>query len=125
MKAQGIWIGTLMVTGQFVMRGEVDFGDINEIFNYPNTEESKKVAASIRASVNALHGVSMEDNTSNQSEWATRFWERGFEVSECIFPFELEEENGEESGVEELDEDFFQDMATIGFAFEESLKVRV
>lgn len=123
MKVQGIWIGTLMTTGQYRIADEVEFGDINDIFDYPDTEDSRKIGSSVRASVNAMHGVSMEDDSSNQSEWTIRFWDRGFEVSECIHPFELDQDDPEsDTGAEELDEEFFQDMVALGYEFEESLK---
>ncbi|RDZ90643.1 hypothetical protein DEQ92_22835, partial [Haloferax sp. Atlit-6N] len=53
----------------------------------------------------------------------TALWERGFEVSECIFPFELEDEDsGEYDSVEESDSEFFETIAAMGFDFERELK---
>ncbi|WP_147298731.1 DUF5677 domain-containing protein [Haloferax sp. Atlit-47N] len=123
MKVQGIWVGTLAMTGKLKIMEGVEFGDINEIFNYPKTEESKKVGAMVRAAVSAFHGVSRETESSSQSRWATALWERGFEVSECIFPFELEDEDsGEYDSVEESDSEFFETIAAMGFDFERELK---
>lgn len=120
-KTLGIWIGVSVLTGKTVIPLDSDFGDINDVFDYPETDESRKVAASIRASVNAFHGVSTDDSSPRQSETATKFWGRGFEISECIFPFEVEETESEE-GIEALDDAFFEEMVGIGFGFEESLK---
>lgn len=123
MKVQGIWIGTLAITGKFKIVEGIEFGDINEIFNYPETEESKKVASSVISAVNAFHGTSGGSESPSQSEWATRFWERGFEGSECIFPFELEDDDtSEDDSIEESDSEFFETSMAIGLDFERKLK---
>lgn len=51
-----------------------------EIENYPHTEESKKIAASVRASLNGFIGMDLGDNLT---DWQDYFWNRGLEVDNC------------------------------------------
>lgn len=123
MKAQGIWVGTLAITGKLKIMEGVEFGDINDIFDYPKTEASKRVASSVRAAVNAFHGGLGGGESPSQSAWATKFWERGFEVSECIYPFEIEEDDtGEDDSIDESDSEFYETIVAIGLDFERELK---
>lgn len=53
-----------------------------EIERYPNTEESKKVAAAVRMNASMLLHMEKEFST----EWSDYFWNRGLEISKCIPP---------------------------------------
>jgi hypothetical protein len=53
-----------------------------EIENYPHTELSKKVAASISASIHMLFA---EPHYSVSSDWPKYFWNRGIEIDQCCF----------------------------------------
>jgi len=54
---------------------------INEISNYPDTDLSRVVASSIRASINAFFSNElMHDIKSN---WCEYFWNRGMELEPC------------------------------------------
>ncbi|MBR9917496.1 hypothetical protein GYB29_07410 [bacterium] len=54
---------------------------INEISNYPDTDLSRMVASSIRASINTFFGNElMHDIDSN---WCEYFWNRGMELESC------------------------------------------
>jgi hypothetical protein len=55
--------------------------DFPEIENYPNTERSKEVAASIRATINSFAGL-VEDAGFNS--WSNYFWNRGLEIEPCL-----------------------------------------
>lgn len=55
--------------------------DLNEIEHYPDTEQSRKIASSVRAHMNGLGGIVL-DNQSHK-DWAKYFWNRGFEISPC------------------------------------------
>lgn len=59
-----------------------------EIEKYPHTELSKRVAGSIRASIQMLFN---EPLYSLSSSWPRYFWNRGFEIDHCYF----EENNNE------------------------------
>jgi hypothetical protein len=59
-----------------------------EIEEYPNTELSQKVAASIRASV---HMFFTEHHYPASSIWPQYFWDRGFEIDRCYFQEKADE----------------------------------
>lgn len=52
------------------------------IEEYPLTEESKRVASSIRGTVTMLLG---QEKFSPSSEWPAYFWNRGLEIDDCQF----------------------------------------
>ena len=54
-----------------------------EIERYPETELSKKVGSSVRATLNMLIGS--EYNHSNEYNWPIYFWNRGLVIDECEF----------------------------------------
>jgi len=52
-----------------------------KIQEYPNTEISRMIASSLRASINAFYGMEMFDK--DNSSWAKEFWNRGIEIEPC------------------------------------------
>jgi len=120
---QGIYLATLFETGRIKITSGIEFGDLTELFNYPETDESQKVASHVRASISAVWGAEWSDR--KQSNWADHFWERGFEITDCIFPQEMEEETEAEGSITEPDEEFFRELAGIGFEYEEDLKHKI
>ncbi|WP_226006617.1 DUF5677 domain-containing protein [Natrinema salinisoli] len=125
MYAQGIYVGTMLMTGELKISKGVEFVDINEVFDYPDTPESRKAGSAVRAAVSSFQGIRSSDD--ERSDWATKFWERGFELTECIFPHELDEESNreeadQEANIKQPDEELFEKLASFGFEYEESLK---
>jgi hypothetical protein len=59
-----------------------DLANFPEIERYPNTEESKKIAVSIR--MNA--GILLHSDEKLSTEWCDYFWNRGLEISKCSPP---------------------------------------
>lgn len=59
-----------------------------EIEEYPHTELSQKVAASIRASI---HMFFTEPHYPASSIWPRYFWNRGFEIDRCYFEEKTDE----------------------------------
>ena len=57
---------------------EMALANFPEIQNYPNTEESKVIAASIRASILSMIGMS-----DISKDWSNYFWNRGLEIEPC------------------------------------------
>jgi hypothetical protein len=53
--------------------------DLNSVKNYPDTDESRMHASSIRAMASALMGP------ERNSIWPNYFWRRGYEVDSCSF----------------------------------------
>jgi len=49
--------------------------------DYPKTEISKRVASSIRSTINLLIGNN--DITNLSKTWSENFWQRGFEIENC------------------------------------------
>jgi len=114
---QGIFVGTLMATGGMMISPDSPLADINEVFRYPETEKSRELASVVRASTKATNASNEGDE--NQSDWARRFWQRGFKITECIFP--QEDQDAEEQGTHP-DQEFFQNLAAIGHEYETDLR---
>jgi hypothetical protein len=79
----------LALTTQKVALAEgVSLGNPEAVKDYPRTEESRKVAASVRAMCNFLIGTTLKEFDSG---WALYFWNRGFELEHCEYelPYEL------------------------------------
>ncbi len=61
--------------------------DFPAIANFPNNEQSKRVAAGVYASIPALIGAFLDQNfKGKQSDWSAYFWNRGLEIEPCIYP---------------------------------------
>jgi len=61
--------------------------DFPAIANFPNTEQSKRVAAGVYASIPALIGAFLDQNFQGKpSDWSAYFWNRGLEIEPCICP---------------------------------------
>lgn len=54
-----------------------------EIDQYPDTEVSRRVAASIRSTLNVLFGS--EIHFGGSSDWPHQFWNRGLALETCEF----------------------------------------
>jgi hypothetical protein len=52
-----------------------------KIQEYPDTEISRMIASSLRASINVFYNIEMFDK--DNSSWAKEFWNRGIEIEEC------------------------------------------
>lgn len=77
-QANGIYIA--YVTGILQVTRGTNLKNFPEIEKYPSTEESKKIASFVRASINVF--ISMMPS-STSTEWQTYFWNRGLEIDEC------------------------------------------
>lgn len=62
----------LMLTNKFHLPAGSHIANINEIINYPKTDESHVVASFIRSALNIFIGNSEFSNTN--SEWPANFW---------------------------------------------------
>ena len=69
-----------------VVKGS-SLADFPAIANFPNTEQSKRVAASIYASISGFIGAFLDQNfQGKQSDWSAYFWNRGLEIEPCVYP---------------------------------------
>lgn len=75
-----IWLA--FDSGVLKVRKGLALANFHEIEKYPITEMSKKVAASIRSTINFFFGQS---HFKKSSEWPRYFWNRGFEIDNCYF----------------------------------------
>lgn len=61
------------------VRGQ-SIGNIEAIIDYPDTEESRKVASGVRAGLGVMRAMFEK---SEAIEWCTYFWNHGYEISIC------------------------------------------
>lgn len=57
---------------------------MDEVFNYPNTEESKKIASFLRATINPI--VGNDTFVFQNSNWSKYFWNRAYKLE----PFNID-----------------------------------
>ena len=67
-------------TGHLVISDQMDRFDLNDIVKYPDTEESKHVAAFVRTSAKTF--ITML-NIDAQPQWPQYFWKRCYELEPC------------------------------------------
>ena len=67
------------LTDKLKVSSQTSLANFPEIEKYPHTEKSRRVASSIRASLNGLIGQMVTD----EGKWRKYFWNRGLELGEC------------------------------------------
>lgn len=77
-QANAIYI--CFVLGKLQVTSKSSLANFPEIENYPHTEESRKIAASIRASINGFIGL---DIGGEKTDWPNYFWNHGLEIDNC------------------------------------------
>jgi hypothetical protein len=77
-----------LVTQKIAIAEGISLGNLEAVKHFPRTEQSQKVAASVRATCNFLIGATLDES---ESDWALYFWRRGFELGSCEYelPYEL------------------------------------
>jgi hypothetical protein len=77
-----------LATGKLTLAGSTNLENLESVKEFPHTEESRMVAASVRSTCNFLIGMAVEQFDSG---WALYFWKRGFEIDSCEYelPYEL------------------------------------
>ncbi len=80
-KVQTTAFVSMAATGKMMISSEIDMPDFNAIFTDPESDECKKVASFVRASLNTGLGFSSEEGVTN--EWAKSFWKQSFELEKC------------------------------------------
>lgn len=79
MQANAIYIA--FVTDKLKVFEGTSLANFPEIEKYPHTEESRRIAGSIRDAINVLIGTDCDKT----SEWLGYFWNRGLELEPCDF----------------------------------------
>jgi hypothetical protein len=99
MLVQATAIYVMMAVGKlYIQKGSI-LENIEGIMGYPDTEESRKVASIVRATMNA---IKVEERTF---DWCSYFWRHGYDISVCVFPKEdplMAEVSGTEDKLKEL-----------------------
>jgi hypothetical protein len=75
-QAQAIYMGFIL--GKFHVQAGMALADFPEVKNYPETDRSKQVGASICAAVNMLAGTMLPKYSENR--WVQYFWQRNLEL---------------------------------------------
>lgn len=72
---------SLFVLNRLSITSDSPMTQFSKIQEYPDTEISRLIASSLRASINALYKMEMLDK--DNSRWAKDFWNRGIEIEAC------------------------------------------
>lgn len=76
MQANAVYIA--FVTDLLKVASTTSLANFPAVADYPNTAESRRIAASVRAAINGFFGA-----LSHHSEWPRYFWNRGLEIEAC------------------------------------------
>lgn len=79
-QANAIYIA--FCTEIFKVKSGLAIANFPAIERYPQTEESKRIAASVRASLNMFFGSQINYKPTS---WPKYFWNHGFELEKCDF----------------------------------------
>lgn len=80
-QAQAIYMA--FISGRAHVKSDLALADFPEVENYPSTEKSIEVGASICASVNMLAGIALPKYPDDA--WVQYFWKRSLELSPLDF----------------------------------------
>jgi hypothetical protein len=85
-QAQGVYIA--LVAHKLRVPEGSEIANLEAVTDYPDTEESLRVGASVCATCNMLIGMILKESSSG---WSDYFWQRGFEIDDCEYqlPYEL------------------------------------
>jgi hypothetical protein len=86
MQANGVYIA--FVTDMLIVSPETSLANFPSVFDYPHSEDAKRIAASVRAAINGFFGMSYD----NSSSWPSYFWNRGLEIDQCVLGTESKDE---------------------------------
>ena len=78
-QATAIWIA--FDAARLKVAPHLALAEFPKIEEYPNTERSKQVAGSIRATLNQMFGDTKW--MASGTDWPTAFWNRGLEIGPC------------------------------------------
>lgn len=83
---EGVYIA--LVAQKLHVPQESGIANLEAVTDYPDTEESLRVGASVCAICNMLIGMTLQESNSG---WSDYFWQRGFEIDNCEYqlPYDL------------------------------------
>jgi hypothetical protein len=80
MLVQTTAIYIMLGTGKLKIFKGSGLEDINVMSDYPETDQSRKIGAAVRAGLNAMMG-----EKEGASDWCLYFWRQGYQISTCEF----------------------------------------
>lgn len=80
MQANAVYIA--FVTEMLIVDSKTSLANFPAIADYPETEESIRIAASVRATTTGFFGL---EQNKKYSPWSTYFWNRGLELESCDY----------------------------------------
>ena len=81
MLVQATAVGIAFDTDRLIVAPHLALADFPKIEEYPKTEQSQEVAASIRATLNLMFGDTKW--MASERDWPIAFWNRGLEIEPC------------------------------------------
>lgn len=81
-KVQTTAFASMAATGKVVFSSKIELPDFNAVFTDYDSDESKRAAAFVRASINASPHFEGHEDTG--SEWSRSFWKQTFEMEQCV-----------------------------------------
>ncbi len=110
--SQAAYVSAAMRSGHVTVPPDFNVDEINAIVDYPDTDESRRAGSTVRAMTNALAGMRRE---SVDDGWPQRFWETGFEITECWFP-------KRPPTTEDIPDETLEMLLGMGYEFDESMR---
>jgi len=88
-QTQGVYIA--LVSQKLRITKDSAMANLEAVLDYPNSEESLRIGATVCATCNMLIGELPEEGAK---EWPNYFWQRGFELEDCEYqlPYDLDHE---------------------------------
>lgn len=80
-KVQTTAVFSMMATGKMFIHERIDLPDPNTIFTSPGSDEAKRVASFVRATLNA--GGDLAEERAVSDKWISEFWAKCFVLEGC------------------------------------------
>jgi hypothetical protein len=74
-------IGFLLTVDRFHVTRDSQIPQLDEIFNYPETDESKHLASFLRSSISMCFNIEWGYDRTNS--WIKYFWNQGLKIEQC------------------------------------------
>ena len=80
-RAQGNALYAMFRTGRLSVTGGSGLAELRELEVYPSTDDSRKVASLVRATLNAIYGAHRDAHVSG---WSAAFWRGAYQLGDCL-----------------------------------------
>jgi hypothetical protein len=89
MQANAVYIA--FTCGRLAVAPHLTLANFPAIQDFPNTEESKRIASAVRGTVSMMYGH-LRPKPPAGDEWVRYFWNRGLELESCEIPEDVWDE---------------------------------